>query len=86
MNFLDLILQILRNCTEMLNRETSSDEKIKDSSVKTSKDYKKAVFYAKQIFDGKRKFVGLDILLKDKLEPKDYEMYVRLRRSFNKFS
>lgn len=86
MDILSLILQILKNGTEFLNRETNSDEKIKDNSVKTVKDYKKAVFFARQIFDGKRKFAGLDVLLKDKLSPEDYKMYKKLRESFNKFS
>ena len=86
MDILSLIIQILKNGTEFLNRETNSDEKIKDSSVKTVKDYMKAVFFARQIFDGKRKFAGLDVLLKDKLSPEDYKMYKKLRESFNKFS
>lgn len=83
---LDLVLQILKNLIEILNRESNSDEKIKKNSIKTAKDYKKAVFYARQIFDGRRNFEGLDMLLKDKLEEKDYETYIKLRKKFNSYS
>ena len=79
-------LQLLNNISEIFNRESFSYEKIKDNFIKSSKDLKKAIFYANQIFDGKRKFEGLDVLLKGKLEEKDYETYLRLRQKFNKYS
>lgn len=89
---IQLALKILGNLAEAFNREASSDEKIKDSSVKSSRNLKKAVYYARQIFDGKkglskkRKFEGLDVLLKDKLEENDYKTYLELRLKFNKYS
>ena len=86
MNIIQLALQILSNLTELFNRESAADEKIKDTSVKNSKNLKKAVLYARQIFDGKGKFQGLDVLLEGKLDEKDYETYVELRRKFNKYS
>lgn len=85
---IQLALQILNNISSMLNRETSADEKIKDDSVKNSRDLRKAVVYARQIFDGKKKFrkrfKGLDVLLKGKLDEEDYETYLKLREKFNK--
>jgi hypothetical protein len=86
MGIIRLILNILSNLSEMTNRETSSDEKIKDSSFKNTKNQKKALFYARQIFDGKGKFQGLDVLLKGKLLDKDYSTYIELRHKFNKYS
>lgn len=85
-NIIQLALKILSNLTEMFDRETSADEKVKDYSLKSGKDLKKAVYYARIIFDGKRKFAGLDVLLKDKLSKNDYEEYLKLRRKFNKYS
>lgn len=86
MGVIRLILQILANLAAFFNRESSADEKIKDSSVKSSKNFKKAILYARQIFDGKKNFQGLDVLLKSKLEEKDYEIYLELRKKFNKYS
>lgn len=92
MSWIQAILNILSNLSEAFNRESSADEKIKDSSVKSSRNLKKAIYYAKQIFDGKKglskrkKFEGLDVLLKGKLDEKDYNTYLDLRLKFNKYS
>ena len=80
------ILQIVKELLTMLNRESSSDEKIKDSSIKNVKNYKKAVFFARQIFDGNKKFKGLDVMLEHSLSKEDYEQYLTLRKKFNRFS
>lgn len=80
------ILEIIKNVTEFLNRETAADEKTKKTAVQLSKERKKAIFFARQIFDGNKNFEGLDTLLSDKLESKDYEEYLKLRKKFNKYS
>lgn len=86
MGIIRLALEIIANITSFFDRESAADEKIKDTAVKTSKNTKRAIACARQIFDGSKGFKGLDILLKDKLEEKDYEMYLKLRRRFNKYS
>jgi hypothetical protein len=83
---IDSILSIVKSFMDMLNRESSSDEKIKDHSIKLTKDEKKAINYAKQIFDGNEKFKGLDVILPDKLDAKEYKYYIDLRHKFNKYS
>lgn len=80
------ILEIVKNITDFLNRETAADEKTKKTAVQLSKERKKAIFFARQIFDGYKDFVGLDTLLLDKLEEKDYNEYLKLRKKFNKYS
>lgn len=83
---ISLILEIIKNIVEFWNRESASDEKMKKISVKSTRSLKKAVFYARQIFDGKGDYKGLDLLLQGKLDKQDYEMYLKLRKKFNRCS
>lgn len=79
-------IEILQNISEMLNRETSADEKIKDTAVKSSRNHKKAILYARMIFDGCKHFEGIDMAVKEVLDDKQYKKYLRLREKFNKYS
>ncbi len=81
-----IILKIVNSFMELLNRETDSDEKIKDDSVRTCRDAKKALKIARLIFDGTGKFAGLDVLAKEKFSESDYKKYTALKKRFNKYS
>lgn len=85
-SIINIALQIIEHISDFINREAQSDEKIKDTSIKSHRDYKKAMRYARQIFDGTRRFRGLDLLLETALSPDDYKEYLKLRQKFNKFS
>lgn len=82
---LQLCLKILNQIAEMFNRETSSDEKIKDDSVKSTRDLKKAIKTARLIFDGTNKFQGLDVLAKEKFSAEEYKEYFKLKKKFNRY-
>lgn len=82
---LSIFLMILNNITEFFNREANSDEKIKDDSVKRSRDLRKAIKIARLIFDGNKKFIGLDVLAKEKFSEVEYKEYTVLKRRFNKY-
>lgn len=83
---IQLVLQIVKELSELINRESASEEKLKDTSVSDFRKSKKAIKYARIMFDGNRKFKGLDLIAKDSLEEKDYKYYLKLRKLFNKYS
>lgn len=79
-------LQILKNISEILNRETSADEKIKDESIKSTRNQKRAIVCARRIFDGNRKFEGIDAVASRVLDDRQLKIYLNLREKFNKYS
>ena len=92
MTWISTLLEILKNLTTCLNRETSAEENLKDEAIKLSKNHTKAVKIARKIFDGttskiknKVQFEGLDSLLPKVLDEENLSHYRKLRAEFNKY-
>ena len=47
---------------------------------------RKAVIYARRIFDGYKNFSGIDVIAEKVLDEKQYKYYLEYREKFNKYS